>query len=98
MRGRRFIQCDVFSPTPTRGNGLVTIAMVLLAVPFVFGSVRSGLANRLALAGLTGVCVYLFDQIFSNLGLILQLNLVLVALAPGLLLIWLARAWLQRVA
>ena len=80
------------------GRGLITIAMVLLSVPFVFGSIRSGIANKLALAALTGLCVYLFDQILSNLGLLLQLNLIFIALAPGLLLIWLARAWLARIA
>ena len=25
MRERRFVQCDVFSPTPTRGNGLAVV-------------------------------------------------------------------------
>ena len=82
------------------GRGLITIAMVLLSVPFVFGSIRVGLglANKLALAALTGLCVYLFDQILSNLGLLLRLNLIFIALAPGLLLIWLARVWLSKVA
>jgi lipopolysaccharide export system permease protein len=80
------------------GGGLVTIAMILLSVPFVFGSVRSGIANRLVLAGITGICVYLLDQIVANAGLLLDLSFPLVALAPGLLLIWLAIAWLQRLA
>ncbi len=79
------------------GSGLITIAMVLLSVPFVLGSIRSGLASKLVLAGMTGVCVYLFDQIISNLGLLLNLNLVVVALAPGVLLIWCAYLWLARV-
>jgi lipopolysaccharide export system permease protein len=80
------------------GGALVTIAMVLLSVPFVFGSVRGGIANRLVLAGITGICVYLFDQIVANVGLLLDLSFPLVALAPGLLLIWLAITWLQRIA
>ncbi|MCP4375560.1 MAG: PhzF family phenazine biosynthesis protein, partial [bacterium] len=25
MRNRRFIQCDVFSPLPTQGNGLAVV-------------------------------------------------------------------------
>lgn len=79
------------------GSGLITIAMILLSVPFVFGSVRGGIANRLVLAGITGICVYLFDQLVANIGLILDLSLGFVALAPGLLIIWLATAWLQRV-
>lgn len=80
------------------GSGLVTIAMVMLSVPFVFGSVRGGIANRLVLAGITGICVYLLDQIVANVGLLLNFSFPLVALAPGLLLIWLAIAWLQRLA
>jgi lipopolysaccharide export system permease protein len=80
------------------GGGLVTLAMILLSVPFVLGSVRGGIANRLVLAGITGICVYLFDQIVANVGLLLDLSFPLVALAPGLILIWLAIAWLQRLA
>jgi len=74
------------------GGGLVTIAMILLSVPFVFGSVRGGIGNRLVLAGVTGICVYLLDQIVANIGLLLNLSFPLVAFAPGLLLIWLAFA------
>ena len=74
------------------------MAMVLLSVPFVFGSVRGGIGNRLVLAGITGICVYLLDQIVANVGLLLDLSFPLVALAPGLILICLAVAWLQRMA
>ncbi len=80
------------------GSGLITIAMLLLSVPFVLGSVRTGVAYRLVLAGLTGLCVYLLDQIISNVGLLLELSLPLVALAPGLLLILVAKLWLDRYA
>lgn len=78
------------------GGGLITIAMILLSVPFVFGSVRTGVAYRLVLAGITGLCVYLMDQIISNVGLLLGLNFPLVTLAPGLLLIVIAKVWLYK--
>lgn len=78
------------------GIALVTMAMTLLSVPFVFGSVRGGIANRLVLAGITGICVYLIDQIVANVGLLLDLSYPLVALGPGFVLIWVAIAWLQR--
>lgn len=78
------------------GGGLVTIAMILLAIPFVFGSVRGGIANRLVLAGITGISVYLLDQLVANIGLLLDLSVAFVALSPGLILIWLAIALLQR--
>ena len=79
------------------GAGLIMLAMLLLSVPFVFGSVRAGIGTRLVLAGITGICVYLLDQIFSNAGLLLNLNHALVALAPGLLLMLIGSLWLQKV-
>lgn len=79
------------------GAGLIMIAMLLLSVPFVFGSIRAGIALRLVLAGITGICVYLLDQILSNAGLLLGMNHALVALAPGLLLALLGRLWLGRI-
>lgn len=79
------------------GGALTTIAMLLLSIPFVFGSVRTGLGNRLVFATMLGISVYLFDQIIANTGLLLQLNPAFIALSPGLLLIGLAGFWLRRV-
>lgn len=79
------------------GSGLTTIAMMLLSVPFVLGSVRSGLGGRLVVACLTGIGVYLLDLIISNAGLLLDLNPALVALSPGAVLLALAWMWLRRV-
>ncbi len=78
------------------GSGLMTIAMLLLSIPFVFGSIRSGLSNKLILATLIGMAVYLLDQIIANAGLILHINPALVALAPGFTMILLANLWLSR--
>lgn len=80
------------------GAGLIMLAMLLLSVPFVFGSIRAGIGTRLVLAGITGICVYLLDQITSNTGLLLDLNHALVALAPGLALMFIGSLWLQKVA
>ena len=74
------------------------LAMLLLSVPFVFGSIRAGIGSRLVLAGITGICVYLLDQISSNAGLLLNLNHALVALAPGLFLMLIGSLWLQKVS
>jgi lipopolysaccharide export system permease protein len=79
------------------GSGLLTIAMLLLSIPFVFGSIRSGLGNKLVLAALIGVAVYLLDQILANAGLLLRLDPAFVALAPSVMLIVLAIFWLRRV-
>jgi lipopolysaccharide export system permease protein len=90
---------DIYSLALWRKPGeiLTMLGMLLFSVPFVVGSVRTGFANRLVLAGVTGIVVYLLNQIFSNIGLILNLNPLLVALAPGTMLIWTARLWLGRV-
>lgn len=79
------------------GGALTTIAMLLLSIPFVFGSVRTGLGNKLVLASMLGISVYLFDQVIANVGLLLHLNPALTALGPGLVLIALANFWLRRV-
>lgn len=80
------------------GAALTTIAMILLSVPFVFGSVRTGLGARLVLAGLSGIAVYLLDQIIANAGLLLNVNTAVTALLPGTLLICLAVILVRRVA
>ena len=80
------------------GAGAVMLAMLLLSVPFVFGSPQTGLGNRLALASLAGLSVYLLDQILSNAGLLLELNYALIALAPGFVLALAAGLWLRRIA
>jgi lipopolysaccharide export system permease protein len=79
------------------GGALTAVAMLLLSIPFVFGSVRAGLANRLILASMLGMSVYLFDQIVGNAGLLLHVNPAIVALFPGLMLITLAGFWLRRI-
>jgi lipopolysaccharide export system permease protein len=79
------------------GGALTTIAMLLLSIPFVFGSVRAGLGNRLVVASMLGISVYLFDQIIANAGLLLHLNPALSALLPGVVLIAVAYFWLRRI-
>ena len=79
------------------GGALTTIAMLLLSIPFVFGSVRAGLGNKLVLASMLGISIYLLDQVIANAGLLLHLDPALTALSPGLLLIILANFWLRRV-
>ena len=79
------------------GGALITIAMLLLSIPFVLGSSRTGLVNKLVLAAMVGIGVYLLDQIIANAGLLLHLNPALIALFPGLALIVLANFWLRRI-
>ena len=79
------------------GGALTTIAMLLLSIPFVLGYSRTGLVNKLVLAAMVGIGVYLLDQIIANAGLLLHLNPALIALFPGLALIVLANFWLRRI-
>ena len=79
------------------GGALITIAMLLLSIPFVLGFSRTGLVNKLVLAAMVGIGVYLLDQIIANAGLLLHLNPALIALFPGLALIVLANFWLRRI-
>ncbi|WP_348225657.1 LPS export ABC transporter permease LptG [Nitrosomonas sp. Is79A3] len=78
------------------GSALMTVAMLLLSIPFVFGSIRTGLSNKLVFAALIGIAVYLLDQIIANAGLILRINPAFIALAPGFTMIILANVWLRR--
>ena len=65
------------------GGALTTIAMLLLSIPFVFGSVRAGLGNKLVLASMLGISIYLLDQVIANLGLLLHLDPALTAFSLG---------------
>ena len=76
-------------PIMAESWGLTAVAMLLLSIPFVFGSVRAA-RQRLVLAAMLGMSVYLFDQIVANAGLLLRMNPAIVALVPGLMLITLA--------
>lgn len=80
------------------GGMLTTLAMLMLALPFALSPVRTGLGLRLVAAALTGIGVYLGDQIFSNAGLLLEFDPVLVALAPGIVLLAVAFQVLRRFA
>jgi len=79
------------------GGGIMIIAMILLAVPFIFGSIREGLGGKLILASVIGVSVYLLDQIIANAGLLLQMNPILISVIPSLILISIAIFFLKRV-
>ena len=79
------------------GGAFTTIAMLLLSIPFVFGSSRTGFANKLVLSVVVGISVYLLDQIISNAGLLLHFPPALTALFPGLALILIANLWLRRI-
>jgi lipopolysaccharide export system permease protein len=73
-----------------------TAGMILLAIPFVFGSLRSvGIGQRIVIGALIGIGFYLFNGIFSRLGVVYNLSPIISALTPTLMvyLSWLLMMW-----
>lgn len=76
---------------------LATAAMVLIAIPFVFGPLRTESAGqRIMLGTALGIVFYLANQITGYLGLLLDLNAAATAMTPSLLLLLLALYLLRR--
>ncbi|MGD8976825.1 MAG: LPS export ABC transporter permease LptG [Gammaproteobacteria bacterium] len=77
---------------------LALIAMSLLAVPFVLGSVRSmSVGQRVAIGGSIGIVFYLAEQIVGNLALLNEFDPVLAAFGPDALLLVAALYALRRI-
>ena len=75
---------------------LATGSMVLLAIPFVFGLLRVASAGQRMMAGtLAGVAFHLSNQIVARVGLLLNLNPGVTALAP-VAAVLLVALWLVR--
>lgn len=62
---------------------IVTAIMVLLSVPFIFGSMRSvSIGHRILVGVLVGVGFHLISQMSNYLGLVFHLNIVLSVFIP----------------
>ncbi len=62
---------------------LATAGMVLLAVPFVFGSMRStGVGQRIMVGALIGIGFYLFNAVFSRVGILYNIPPLVAAALP----------------
>jgi len=73
-------------------------AMVLLAVPFVFGSLRSvGMGARIMVGFLVGVSFYMLNQIAAHAGLVYHLPPAVSAGLPTLLVLLASLLLLRRV-
>lgn len=78
---------------------LSTGVMVVLAIPFVFGQLRSGgLGARLLVGIVLGLTFYLVNRAFGYFGLLYGLPPILGALLPPMLFFALALVMLRRVA
>jgi lipopolysaccharide export system permease protein len=78
---------------------IATLAMVLIALPFVFGSrERSGIGQRVLFGAGVGVVFYLVDQVLAQLGLLAHLNPAITTSAPAVSLLMIALFLLRRVS
>lgn len=75
---------------------LVTLIMVFLAVPFVFGVLRSvGIGQRIFAGALLGITFFLLNKVFGQMAIVYGLNPLFAAAVPGLIFlsfgIWFVR-------
>jgi lipopolysaccharide export system permease protein len=76
---------------------LAIAAMVLIAVPFAFGSLRTrGMGQRMLIGTMIGIVFSLVQQITIYLGLLLNVSPVLTATAPSIALLGLAVYLVRR--
>ena len=77
---------------------LTTGAMVLLALPFVFGPPRgTTIGLRITVGAMVGIGFYLANQIIGYVGLLLELHPAITTLAPVAAILWIA-LWRLRQA
>lgn len=77
---------------------LITGVMVFLAIPFVFGPLRSvGVGHRVLVGALVGIGFYLVNQMFSYVGIVYSFNPALSALIPAGLAMAVAYGMMRRV-
>jgi lipopolysaccharide export system permease protein len=80
------------------GIPLTTGAMVLLSLPFVFGSTRSVAAGkRIMMGSFVGIVFYFGDQVIVNIGLLLRLSPIIIAMTPVILISGIALWKLRQV-
>jgi lipopolysaccharide export system permease protein len=78
---------------------LTTGAMVLLSLPFIFGSTRIITAGkRIMIGSFVGIVFYFGDQLILYLGLLLSLKPVITAMTPVILISGIALWQLRKVA
>ncbi|MDH5301340.1 MAG: LPS export ABC transporter permease LptG [Gammaproteobacteria bacterium] len=77
---------------------LSTLVMVLLAIPFIFGSTRTMTAgHRILIGTMVGIGFYLLSQVFGYVGLVFEINPVIAAMTPTVVFLLAALHLLRRV-
>lgn len=76
---------------------LAALAMMLLALPFVFGSTRVlPIGERVTFGVIAGVAFYLAEQVSVHLAVLYRLSPMVLALLPELTILSLLALWLWR--
>ena len=79
-------------------NPVTTGVMVLLALPFVLGPLRSvGISQRVLAGSLVGIAFYLFNSSFHYLGQVYNLDPLFSAAFPTATFLVITLLWLRRV-
>ncbi|MEW8014425.1 MAG: LPS export ABC transporter permease LptG [Candidatus Sedimenticola endophacoides] len=77
---------------------LVTLVMVFLAVPFVFGTLRSvGIGQRIFLGTMLGLGFFLLSQMFSSMAVVFSLPPLLAASLPAIVFLGLGIYFVRRI-
>jgi lipopolysaccharide export system permease protein len=65
---------------------LVTLVMLFLSIPFVFGSLRSvGIGQRIFIGSMLGIVFYLLNRAFAYMAVVYSMNALFATLFPVLL-------------
>ena len=77
---------------------LVTLVMLFLSIPFVFGPLRSvGIGQRIFTGAIIGIVFYLLNKAFSHLAVVYGMNPLFASAFPGLLFFTIAFWSFRRV-
>jgi lipopolysaccharide export system permease protein len=80
-------------------NPLVTFVMLMVSAPFVIGIGRGiNTGSRILIGILIGECFDAFDKMFSHVGLIYDLNPIMVATLPSVLVLCIALYAVRKVS
>ncbi|ADE16072.1 permease YjgP/YjgQ family protein [Nitrosococcus halophilus Nc 4] len=75
-----------------------TLIMMFLAIPFIFGPLRSvSMGQRILVGALVGIGFFLFNRLFNQLGLVFEFSSWLAAAFPSLLFFGLGMVMLRRI-
>jgi len=77
---------------------LVVLVMLVLAIPFVFGSLRTaGIGQRVFAGALVGVGFLVINKAFAHMAVVYQLNPLFAAAFPGIVCLGIALWALRRI-